>query len=63
MITQRVRIGIVGAGSNTRLRHIPGFRQIPGVDLLGVVNRTPGVVGPRRQGIRDSRASIPIGGR
>jgi predicted dehydrogenase len=41
MVTQRVRIGIVGAGSNTRLRHIPGFRQIGGVDLVGVVNRSP----------------------
>jgi predicted dehydrogenase len=41
MVTQRVRIGIVGAGSNTRLRHIPGFRQIPGVDIVGVVNRSP----------------------
>src|SRR5580698_8092600 len=40
MLTQRVRIGIVGAGSNTRLRHIPGFRKIPGVDLVGVVNRS-----------------------
>ncbi len=41
MLTQRVRIGIVGAGNNTRLRHIPGFRHVPGVDILGVVNRTP----------------------
>jgi predicted dehydrogenase len=41
MLTQRVRIGIVGAGNNTRLRHIPGLRQVPGVDILGVVNRTP----------------------
>ena len=41
MITQRVRIGIVGAGNNTRQRHIPGFRQIGGVDLVGVVNRSP----------------------
>jgi predicted dehydrogenase len=41
MVTQRVRIGIVGAGNNTRLRHIPGFRHIPGVDLQGVVNSTP----------------------
>jgi predicted dehydrogenase len=39
--TQRVRIGIVGAGNNTRTRHIPGFRKIPGVDIVGVVNRTP----------------------
>jgi predicted dehydrogenase len=40
MLTQRVRIGIVGAGNNTRLRHIPGFRHIPGVDIVGVVNRS-----------------------
>lgn len=33
-----IRIGIVGAGANTRLRHIPGFRAIPGVELTGVVN-------------------------
>jgi predicted dehydrogenase len=38
---QRVRIGIVGAGKNTRDRHIPGFRKVPGVELIGVVNRTP----------------------
>src|SRR5690606_7822662 len=38
---QRVRIGIVGAGANTRARHIPGFREISGVEVAGVVNRTP----------------------
>ena len=35
-----IRIGIVGAGANTRLRHIPGFRKIEGVELTGVVNST-----------------------
>ena len=34
-----IRIGIVGAGANTRLRHIPGFRAIEGVELAGVVGR------------------------
>lgn len=38
MAEQRIRVGIVGAGANTRLRHIPGFRQIPGVEVAGVVN-------------------------
>ncbi len=38
---QRIRIGIVGAGANTRLRHIPGFRAIDGVEIVGVVNRSP----------------------
>jgi predicted dehydrogenase len=30
----------VGAGENTRRRHIPGLQAIPGVELVGVVNRT-----------------------
>ncbi|MEZ6058379.1 MAG: Gfo/Idh/MocA family oxidoreductase [Planctomycetaceae bacterium] len=33
-----VRIGIVGAGANTKLRHIPGFAALPGVEIVGVVN-------------------------
>jgi predicted dehydrogenase len=36
-----LRIGIVGAGENTRLRHIPGLRALDGVQIAGVVNRTP----------------------
>ncbi len=41
MSEQRIRVGIVGAGANTRLRHIPGFRAIPGVEIVGVVNSRP----------------------
>jgi predicted dehydrogenase len=41
MPASNLRIGIVGAGGNTRARHIPGFRAIPGVEIAGVVNRTP----------------------
>mgnify|MGYP002623200020 CR=1 FL=1 len=40
MADETIRIGIVGAGANTRLRHIPGFRAIDGVEVHGVVNRT-----------------------
>lgn len=40
MSTDTIRIGMVGAGANTRLRHVPGFRGIPGVELVGVVNRS-----------------------
>ena len=36
-----LRIGIVGAGENTRLRHIPGLAAINDVRIVGVVNRTP----------------------
>jgi len=35
-----VRIGFVGAGGNTRLRHLPGFKAIEGVELAVVANRT-----------------------
>ncbi len=41
MSAQRVRVGIVGAGANTRTRHIPGFQAIDGVEITGVCNRTP----------------------
>jgi predicted dehydrogenase len=33
-----IRVGIVGAGENTRVRHIPGLRAIAGVEITGVVN-------------------------
>lgn len=36
-----LRIGLIGAGANTRLRHIPGFQAIDGVEIVSVVNRTP----------------------
>lgn len=40
MATQHIRIGIVGAGANTKLRHIPGFQSIDGVEIVGVANRS-----------------------
>jgi predicted dehydrogenase len=36
-----LRIGLIGAGANTRLRHIPGLRAIPDVTLVAVCNRRP----------------------
>jgi predicted dehydrogenase len=35
-----VRVGIIGAGANTRSRHIPGLQAIQGVEMVGVCNRT-----------------------
>ena len=35
-----IRIGLVGAGANTRLRHIPGFQAIDGVEVVAVANRS-----------------------
>lgn len=41
MASTTLRIGLIGAGANTRLRHIPGLRAQPGVELLAVCNRRP----------------------
>lgn len=38
-MTHRIRIGLIGAGANTRLRHIPGLLAIEGVELVAVCNR------------------------
>jgi len=36
----KIRFGIVGAGANTRLRHIPGFQELDGVEVSVVCNRS-----------------------
>lgn len=36
-----IRIGIVGAGANTRARHLPLLHQLPGVTIAAVCNRRP----------------------
>ena len=38
---QPIRIGIVGAGDNTRKRHIPGLRAIADVEIVALCNRRP----------------------
>lgn len=40
MISRTVRIGLIGAGGNTRTRHIPGFRAEPEVEIVWVANRS-----------------------
>lgn len=35
-----IRIGIVGAGDNTRVRHIPGLQTQEGVEIISVCNRS-----------------------
>ncbi len=37
---EKIRIGIVGAGENTRVRHIPGLREQSGVEIISVCNRS-----------------------
>lgn len=37
----KLRIGLIGAGANTRLRHIPGLLTLPGIELVAVCNRRP----------------------
>jgi predicted dehydrogenase len=40
MTAERIRVGIVGAGANTRARHIPGLQALERVDLVSVCNRS-----------------------
>lgn len=40
MAEDTIRIGLVGAGGNTTLRHIPGFQAIEGVEIVSVANRS-----------------------
>ena len=40
MAIQGIRIGLIGAGRNTRDRHIPGFREQAGVEITAVANRS-----------------------
>ena len=35
-----IRVGIVGAGNNTQVRHIPGLRECDGVAIVSVCNRS-----------------------
>jgi predicted dehydrogenase len=41
MAPSPLRVGLIGAGANTRARHIPGLRAIPGVEIVAVCNRRP----------------------
>ena len=40
MAIESVRVGLIGAGRNTRDRHIPGFNDTPGVEIGAVANRS-----------------------
>ncbi len=40
MVESPIRVGFVGAGANCRLRHIPNFKSLPGVELVAVANRS-----------------------
>lgn len=40
-MAHRLRVGIIGAGANTRSRHIPGLRAVADVEIVAVSNRRP----------------------
>ena len=35
-----INVGLIGAGGNTRTRHIPGFKAIENIELSAVANRS-----------------------
>jgi predicted dehydrogenase len=40
MTSESIRVGVVGAGANTRLHHIPKLQAIDGVEVVSVSNRS-----------------------
>jgi predicted dehydrogenase len=40
MSNHSIKIGVIGAGGNTRSHHIPGLQAIDGVEIVGVCNRS-----------------------
>lgn len=40
MAAKTLRIGLVGAGANTRQMHLPGLQKLPGVEVVAVCNRS-----------------------
>lgn len=40
MADSTIKVGVIGAGANTRLRHIPGLQAQEDVEVVGVVNRS-----------------------
>src|SRR5438552_9732117 len=53
-MAKTLRIGLIGAGANTRARHIPGLKAIEDVEIVAVCNRRPGstAAAAREFGIR-----------
>ncbi len=41
MAARILRVGLIGAGANTRLRHLPGLQALPDVEIAAVCNRRP----------------------
>lgn len=41
MVNDLIRVGIIGLGGNSRLRHVPGLRACAGVEVAAVCNRRP----------------------
>ena len=40
MCSDVLKIGFAGAGDIVRQRHVPGLRELPGIVLAGVANRS-----------------------
>jgi predicted dehydrogenase len=41
LAVRTIRVGLIGAGGNTRARHIPGLRAVADVEIVAVCNRRP----------------------
>jgi predicted dehydrogenase len=41
LVRVMLRVGLIGAGANTKARHVPGLRAIADVEIVAVCNRRP----------------------
>jgi predicted dehydrogenase len=41
MVLAMLRVGLIGAGANTKARHVPGLRALPDIEIVAVCNRRP----------------------
>ena len=40
MADEQIRVGLIGAGGNVRVRHIPGFQGVDDCEIVAVANRS-----------------------
>ncbi len=56
-----LRVGLIGAGANTRARHVPGLRELPDVEIVAVCNRRPDSTAAAASTSWEFRARSPPG--
>ena len=62
MAKDTIRVGFIGAGGNTRSRHIPGLKAQAGIELAAVANRSVASGTQDRPRVRDRESLRGLAG-